>query len=371
MIDIFPQGNIDFKISKDLYDKVISDRSNYDSLYLPANPWQLYNRRDVSLDNEGFINADDMRRMWSGGRALNKAGGEVGSKYISYITSKFGHEEEIFKLLGSFPIEELRYFELGTLLDVAVILSFSKVPKKRPFRILEIGGGFGRTAEAILSLFGKEVNYVIVDTVPESLLMAEQYLKERFSHLKIGSYYTQEYNAWQSTACFILPSWHIEEMLEKEYFDITVSIAAFQEMSDWHVEHYLKVIQRCLRRNGIIYFSHSRDYVYERNYIYPSNWELIMKENTPRSWSPYYPIEILQKKRFSSRKGNAIIEAKYLSSIIPLYQRQIKALREKNKTLKKQKKMLKQKIKELRDLNLKLSVQKKKLKMQIRKIQDD
>jgi hypothetical protein len=65
--------------------------------------------------------------------------------------------------------------DLGSILDLNLLSSFA--PDRPRTSFLEVGGGFGRTAEAALNVFSGSVTWVIVDSVPASLVYAREYLR--------------------------------------------------------------------------------------------------------------------------------------------------------------------------------------------------
>src|SRR4051812_45699710 len=72
---------------------------------------------------------------------------------------------------------ELLVADLGTLVDLNFVAAFARRTGGRPLRVLEVGGGYGRLAEAFFNVFGGQVKWVCVDAVPASLIHANEYLK--------------------------------------------------------------------------------------------------------------------------------------------------------------------------------------------------
>jgi hypothetical protein len=206
--------------------------------------------------------------------------------------------------------------DLGTILDLNLLYSFAPPGDVEPTRILEVGGGYGRLAEGAFNVFGDTIRYVLVDSVPGSLCYASEYLRRACPSVKVGSYYHGDAFDLEQFHCYVVPSWHFERLNNFSY-DISVNIESFQEMSQTHVDHYLRLFNNVARQNGLIYVSNARDYVFKGHWNYPENWQNVLFTNTPRSWTDDHPTEVYIKRSGDFRKANDCLRVFYEQSGVP------------------------------------------------------
>lgn len=175
--------------------------------------------------------------------------------------------------------------------------------------IVEIGGGFGRLAEAFFSVYTAPITYVMIDSVPASLMYAYLYLKHALVGKKVGIYYRDgaDIRDWD---VYIVPSWHFEEINPHTY-DLAVNVQSMQEMHQHHVDYYLSLLDRITRPGGLIYLCNRRDHRFKGSWNIPHNWQCLLKCMCPRSWIREFPSEIYSKAQGDFRKFNAIVEAQY------------------------------------------------------------
>jgi SAM-dependent methyltransferase len=186
--------------------------------------------------------------------------------------------------------------DLGSLMDLNLIYAFSSPPKDRVTRILEVGGGYGRLAEAAFNVFGSSVQYVLIDAVPASLYYAKKYLSYACPDARIGSYYDDaedfDLNRYDIA---IVPAWHFDKVNTLRY-DVCVNIESMQEMTQFHVDYYLNLFDSVAVDGATIYISNAHDYYFRGAFNYAKNWKKVFCENTPRSWRPDHPTEIFVKE---------------------------------------------------------------------------
>ena len=75
-----------------------------------------------------------------------------------------------------------RYMDLGSLMDMLLLTAFVDLENEKPYKILEIGGGFGRLADFLFLSSKANLKYVNIDAVPVSLMYAYLYLKKNFPY---------------------------------------------------------------------------------------------------------------------------------------------------------------------------------------------
>ncbi|MFN0064979.1 MAG: putative sugar O-methyltransferase [Chlamydiales bacterium] len=106
--------------------------------------------------------------------------------------------------------------------------------------VLEIGGGYGRTAYAYLSLF-PSLKYICCDITP-ALYIAQSYLKKIFPHRKIFlfrpfSHYEEIQKEFEAAdIAFLLP--HQLKMLPDRSVDLGINISSLHEMTRAQIAYY-------------------------------------------------------------------------------------------------------------------------------------
>lgn len=203
--------------------------------------------------------------------------------------------------------------DLGTLMDLNLLYGFSPATGRTVTRVLEIGGGYGRLAEAAFNIFGHSVQYIMVDAVPASLYYARQYLAHACPDARLGSYYDHAADGsfdFSSYDIAIVPAWHFQRLNHLRY-DICVNIESMQEMAQRHVDYYLNLFESVAVEGATIYISNAHDYYFRGAFNYPRNWQRLFCANTPRSWSPDHPTEIFTKTDHDCSLRNRIIDSIY------------------------------------------------------------
>jgi hypothetical protein len=200
--------------------------------------------------------------------------------------------------------------DLGTIMDLDLIFAFAPSHSGRSM-IVEVGGGYGRLAEAALNIFGHSIFYVLVDSVPGSLYYAKRYLQTACPDKSVGSYYDGEDFDLNRFDCFVLPSWRFEELNVHSY-NVCVNIESFQEMSQNHVDYYLQMFDRVAGDGAVMYISNSHDYLFKGRWNYPQHWRKAFCAKTPRSWTRNHPTEIFVKSASDVSAANAAVDAGYL-----------------------------------------------------------
>lgn len=315
---LFPQSADDVPIDSAVVNRLHGQAVSAGGVYEPSDAWRLNERSDVTYGSEKIIKPEDMLRMWIGGAAIGSPSADLFNQYRSFF-KEIGAPSFIRTLCES--LIRLRQYELGTLHDLCMIqIALGGNAPEMP-TYLEIGGGFGRLADGILHMFEGKAKVIMVDAVPESLVGTFSYLSARWGDLKSIRLCDEPLTKadLKNFDILIVPTWHAKSDLLADSVDIISSVAAMQEMTDEQVSWSIDLCDSALRYNGVVYFAHSRDYVYPRGYRYPEGWRLILKRNTPRSYSIHYPVELFRKVGGDSSKHNAILDAQYLAEVALLY----------------------------------------------------
>jgi hypothetical protein len=205
-----------------------------------------------------------------------------------------------------------RQADLGSIMDLNLLYAFAGSQGRSMTRILEVGGGYGRLAEAAFNIFGHSLKYVIIDAVPASLYYAPRYLAQACPDARIASYYDKEFNGLDldDVDIAIVPAWHFER-LNQDSYDVCVNIESMQEMNQEHVDHYLRLFQSVASDDATIYLSNARDYHFRGSFSYPDNWQKLFSSNTPRSWKPDHPTEIFRKTMTDFSIQNMMFDSAY------------------------------------------------------------
>ncbi len=203
--------------------------------------------------------------------------------------------------------ESLRVADLGSLMDLTFLYTYARDPARKVTTILEVGGGYGRLAEAAFNIFGKSIRYVLVDSVPVSLYYSKKYLESVCPDIRVGSYYDGDSFDMSEFDCYIIPAWYFAK-LNKEKYDICINIESFQEMNQQHVDSYLQLFDSVSVDRGIMYLDNAHDYIFHGNWNYPNHWQKLFCSNTPRSWTADHPVEVFVKGTGDFSAQNAILD---------------------------------------------------------------
>jgi hypothetical protein len=203
--------------------------------------------------------------------------------------------------------DSMKVADLGSIMDLDFLYTHSFDPNRKLTKILEVGGGYGRLAEAAFNVFGKSIRYVLVDSVPASLYYAKKYMERACPDIRVGSYYDGDAFDMNNFECYIIPSWYFQEMNKEEY-DVCINIESFQEMNQWHVDSYLELFDRVSVEGATIYISNAHDYLFKGTWNYPGRWQKLLCTNTPRSWTADHPTEIFVKSGGDFSSWNAMLD---------------------------------------------------------------
>jgi hypothetical protein len=203
--------------------------------------------------------------------------------------------------------ESMKVADLGSIMDLTFLSTYAFDPVRPITRIVEVGGGYGRLAEAAFNVFGKSIRYVLVDSVPVSLYYSKKYLESVCPDVRVGSYYDGDKFDLNEFDCYIIPAWYFDE-LNQEKYDICINIESFQEMNQQHIDTYLQLFDRVSVDGAVIYVDNARDYIFRGNWNYPNHWQKLFCSNTPRSWSADHPVEIFVRGNRDFSAQNAILD---------------------------------------------------------------
>lgn len=233
-----------------------------------------------------------MMDPWIGCLGMQRVTRETIRDYSGFIrfVDKLGLSAQYFDDNNN-PTEKgkgLLNTDLGTIIDLNLIRSFCD---KEEVAVLEVGGGYGRLAEGFFAALGtKKTKYLILDSVPASLLYSYKYLTRKFPEIKVGFYYNGDVLDFDLFDCYIMPSW--QYLPQNFKFDVCVNVQSMQEMEQHHVDYFLNLFDNSIGQDGIVYLSNEKDYIFQGEWNYPGRWKHILSLRTPRSWTRNSPTEI-------------------------------------------------------------------------------
>jgi SAM-dependent methyltransferase len=219
---------------------------------------------------------------------------------------------------------ELLIADLGTMVDLNLIAPFLPAGRQQqPLRVIEVGGGYGRLAEAMFNVYdGSQLKYVLIDAVPASLIFAYAYLSRARPDLRIGSFYRGDAYDLEQFDIYICPIWHFETIGAGQ-FDLAINVQSMQEMEQHHVDYYLQWFDTVLKPGAAAYLCNRRDHVFRGAWHYPEHWECLLKTCTPRSWTRDFPAEVYRKGERSYAAQNRLAGVRYQRELERANQRQL------------------------------------------------
>lgn len=320
-----PLTRFDLFGDKELFYSIVSDMIEHGGDLSPSDHWNWkIGKWHAELDNDttGYTEELFDRNYSQLKMMLDPWIGVTGMKFIDDLAvTKYEGFLSSIDQLGLLPDDILSYgqsngwreTDLGTVMDVNLIRTFSDQRQVSKIAVCEVGGGYGRLAEVMMSGLWDSMHYVLVDAVPGSLMYAYLYLKTQLPHLHVGAYFNGDpYN--EDYDCYIMPAWHAH-LLGSLSFDICVNIESMQEMEQHHVNYYLKLFDRLTIVEGQIYLSNARDYVFKGKWEIPNHWETLFLNNTPRSWTADHPTHILHKKSGDFSKRRSVLEGVFKQQV--------------------------------------------------------
>lgn len=301
----------DFEIDGDydLFMRIVEDMEGNAGILKPAINWGVEIESHSGSDYFGGAEVrkyaeikeaynkkySTMRKMmdpWVGCVGLQNVTQEIIDDYADFIRliDDLGLSPQYFDEANKLTSKgkTLLNTDLGTIVDLNLVCKFSS---KKSISVIEVGGGYGRLTEGFFEAIGAgKVKYLMLDSVPASLLYSYKYLRKKFPELKIGFYYSGDELDFDVFDCYIMPAWHY---MPTDYkFDVCVNIQSMQEMAQHHVDYFLDLFDKSVASDGIVYLSNEKDYVFQGAWNYPDRWNLVLNIRTPRSWTRNSPTEI-------------------------------------------------------------------------------
>ena len=156
-------------------------------------------------------------------------------------------------------------------------------------RILEIGVGYGRFAEALIRNAGFDLHIDMVDVVPSSLALAKEYLS------KSGIEVTSEPALVDEDVSVCLHFPQSLDLIPDGSTDLVINIESFQEMTQVWVDSWLEVIENKTTVGSIFYQSNYFNYKNLFDLPLGSNWILETSIQHPRHWTDGHRTEVWRR----------------------------------------------------------------------------
>jgi hypothetical protein len=310
------------------FGKIVADMRQYGGELVPASVWVtldtgapcgkaskevLDSSYSSSVFERKMSTMNKMLGLWIGRLGLSPLNEEEVERYRELIADSDPLGLWKTNVQNEVVASSLIVADLGSIMDMDLIYGL-RFAKKPVTRILEVGGGYGRLAEAMLNVFGSSIRYVLVDSVPASLYYAREYLVRACPEMHIGSFYTDDLFDLDRYECYVIPSWHFESLNEYSY-DICININSFEEMLQEHVDFYLQLFDKVTADQALIYISNAHDYYFRGSWNYPKHWRQLLCSNNPRGSTRHSPTEVFIKSAGDYSLQNTILRRLYAYSV--------------------------------------------------------
>ncbi len=213
--------------------------------------------------------------LWTYARRLDSAG------YLDQIDEPGEGNPIAIEVNGRRVSSDL----LNSILEYYSIGEAADFPNCR--RVLEIGGGYGRSAYSILRL-NPQIQYTLVD-IPPALFLAQRYLSSVFDDKSVfrarhfDNFDDVKSEMEKCALIFLLP--HQLHLLTNYRFDLTINISSFGEMQKQMIDKYFDEIDRLTQ--GIFYTKQWKVSknpfdgieVTEHDYPVREGWELLFQRD--------------------------------------------------------------------------------------------
>jgi len=306
---------------------IVDDLQRFGGIYTPRATWITLDprRRPDEMDRgdqyiaDGFADLAVAKRMatmdrmlapWIGAQRYS-VNAKVLRRYGDYIHAHDPLDLWSSNVANADILARYTIADLGSMIDLNFLHSYASFSTARRPVILEIGGGYGRLTEAAFNVLGRTLRYVLVDSVPGSLLYAREYLRRACPQIQLGTYYDGDPFELDRYDCYIIPSWHFEKLNNGQKYDICINIESFQEMSQEQVDIYLRWFSDIANDGALIYLSNAHDYKFNGEWNYPITWRRMLCARIPRAWTSDHRTEVFIKGTGDYSLPNAAIEAAY------------------------------------------------------------
>lgn len=323
------EESFNIALDKKLYQRIFEDMLENSGDFLPRDTWLIVEDEATEDDRQEKISIEEARSISEKNRFRFPKLTDMLTPWLG-VTGRLasGNQDIIDQArewlvqLGAEPMLDMlldksyvMYSDVRTVSEVAMI-GHLPLPDNG-FHVLEIGGGYGRLCEALLNVGPERMLYVLADSVPLSLVYAYLFLKKNCPQKRIGIYLDDPAPDLAQYDCYIVSTWRLEQLIRESHvhFDLAVNIQSMQEMSQWHVDTYLNLFNCALKDGGYVYLDNNKRYLFQGDWNYPKNWRMLLRYDTPFSWSDDCPVEIFCKMEQDQGPYNAMISLGHNQSI--------------------------------------------------------
>jgi SAM-dependent methyltransferase len=224
---------------------------------------------------------------------------ELNNIPLNHIDTPFqkfiGNEVELLNSYNEKAINSINYWDklclysqikgdksrafYSAIYEVNFLNNFLDFKNKRgiEYRILDIGGGYGRIAPFFNFLFD-EITYVNIDLCTTSLICSHSFLKHNIKDKEIFLIMDNNIKIFKK-GFYILPMWYYN-LIPKNYFDLIININSMQEMTQLQIDFYLQFINKVAKNESYFFFRNHINRIKDENgisinYKFPYNWKII------------------------------------------------------------------------------------------------
>ena len=198
---------------------------------------------------------------WVGGGTVHTKPWEHYDRYIEFVRS-----EDELRILDRFPHYKSRQF-LDAVIEINLLKKYCGLDDGKV--IIDLGGGYGRLAEFVLQLYN--VNYIEVEAVPMSLLVAPQYIKAVLG-CNVNSYYDDNDCHFSNFPFSVYPTHKLETLIPEA--DILINIHSTQEMGNEKTSFYLKLFEMHKSNSATVFLKNNFKYI-TRKWNFPTSWKIL------------------------------------------------------------------------------------------------
>ncbi len=260
--------------------------------------------------------SDRLLDAWIGSGGMEPALGAPTAQYHAFVRRHDPLALWDANVADERAVQDLTGADLGSIVDLNLLYTFS--PDRAVTRVLEVGGGYGRMAEAAYNVFGSSIRWVVADAVPASLVYAYEYLSRACPDARVGAYYNGDDFDLEAFDLYVVPTWRLDHQVGDARYETLVNIESMQEMTQASVDAYLELFDRVAVDDATVYLANARDYLFRGDWNYPPSWRRVFCANTPRSWTRDHPTEIFVRASGDHTAVNAALDAAYYHGLPPV-----------------------------------------------------
>jgi hypothetical protein len=288
----FPRFDLDelrFTLTAENLRPIVRGIGNAKTPYKDLGGWQ----NQVDVEREGDVRdfvqvIDDL----IGVRGMARPSENEFDEHVKFLQESRPHRWNVKRVVKDFEKNHhLRLTDLASICDATILYPYISSPGK-PVRVLEIGGGYGRLAESLIGNVNAKLEIDMVDVVPSSLLLANQYLTKAGvdCHVQISTEPSvcKQVTLRGPSGC---------DFIEDGSVDLAINVESFQEMTQEWVDYWIKLINRSTHKGSLFYHSNSLGYKNLYTLEMGADWRILESYHHPRHWTNSHRTEIWERIR--------------------------------------------------------------------------